>query len=130
MLGFLEEDGFAPGESDKLGSKGRFTKRIEKFRLRNESEKAAWAYYRSRAESYPVKINSWKEKQELTDKKLRRPREPKPPLVPTIRLIPPVIEHHFWWLIHNIIAHTLIGLIPIKLFFNFHDWTSKKLNAQ
>ena len=38
MFGFLEEDGFELGESDKLGSKGRFAKRIDKFRDRNLSE--------------------------------------------------------------------------------------------
>jgi hypothetical protein len=36
-------------------------------------------------------------------------------------------RHYFWWVVHNIIAHILIGLIPIKTFFDFHDWTSKRL---
>lgn len=41
----------------------------------------------------------------------------------------PVLQHYFWWFLHNCITHPLIGLIPIKPFFNFHDWTSVKLNA-
>jgi hypothetical protein len=130
MFGFLPEDGFLEGESDKLGSKGRFTKRIQKFRDRNASEKRRWKNYRNRVDSYPIRLKNYEERQEMTNKRLRKPREPQPPLVPTARLIPPVIEHHFWWLTHNILAHTLIGLIPVKWFFDFHDWTSKKLNAQ
>lgn len=138
MFGFLEKDGFAPGDSDKLGSKGRFAKRIEKFRLRNEMEKISWEYYRDRIARYPEVKKEWEEQQraiangeEVKGKQLRRePIEPKIPLAPTMRFIHPIIEHHFWWLTHNIIAHTLIGLIPIKLFFDFHDWTSKKLNAK
>lgn len=41
----------------------------------------------------------------------------------------PVIQHYFWWVMHNCVTHFLIGLIPIKPFFQFHDWTSVKLNA-
>lgn len=41
----------------------------------------------------------------------------------------PVLQHYFWWFLHNCITHPLIGLVPIKMFFNFHDWTSVKLNA-
>jgi len=41
----------------------------------------------------------------------------------------PRLRHHFWWIIHNCIAHILIGLIPIKIFFRFHDYTSDKINA-
>lgn len=41
----------------------------------------------------------------------------------------PILQHYFWWFTHNCITHPLIGLIPIKPFFNFHDWTSVKLNA-
>ena len=33
----------------------------------------------------------------------------------------------FWWLTHNAIAHFLIAFLPFKLFFNFHDFTSKKI---
>jgi len=41
----------------------------------------------------------------------------------------PILQHYFWWFTHNCITHPLIGLIPVKLFFQFHDWTSVKLNA-
>jgi hypothetical protein len=39
-----------------------------------------------------------------------------------------VVMHHGWWLIHNIIAHPLIGIAPCRATFQFHDWTSEKLN--
>jgi hypothetical protein len=32
-----------------------------------------------------------------------------------------------WWLVHNLIAHPLIGLLPFTSTFKFHDWTSRKL---
>lgn len=38
--------------------------------------------------------------------------------------------HHFWWLVHNCVAHPMIGLAPIKPSFRFHDWTSRKINAE
>lgn len=41
----------------------------------------------------------------------------------------PMLQHYFWWVMHNCITHPLIGLIPVKPFFQFHDWTSVKLNA-
>lgn len=41
----------------------------------------------------------------------------------------PVLQHYFWWVMHNCITHFLIGIIPIKIFFKFHDWTSVKLNV-
>lgn len=37
------------------------------------------------------------------------------------------LRHTFWWLVHNCFAHILIGFVPIKLFFRFHDWTSERL---
>ena len=42
----------------------------------------------------------------------------------------PVLQHYFWWLTHNWLGHFMIGLLPIKPCFDFHDWTSKKLNAK
>lgn len=38
------------------------------------------------------------------------------------------IKHLGWWLVHNCVAHPLIGVLPIRATFDFHDWTSKKLN--
>lgn len=40
----------------------------------------------------------------------------------------PRFQHGFWWILHNCVAHIGIGLVPIKPCFDFHDWTSKKLN--
>lgn len=36
--------------------------------------------------------------------------------------------HHFWWFVHNCIAHPLIGVVPSHLTFQLHDWTSNKIN--
>lgn len=41
----------------------------------------------------------------------------------------PILQHYFWWVMHNCVTHFLIGLVPIKPFFQFHDWTSVQLNA-
>jgi hypothetical protein len=41
----------------------------------------------------------------------------------------PMLQHYFWWITHNCVTHFLIGILPIKPFFKFHDWTSVKLNA-
>lgn len=38
--------------------------------------------------------------------------------------------HHFWWFMHNCVAHFLIGVCPIKTFFQFHDYTSDKINGK
>lgn len=40
-----------------------------------------------------------------------------------------VAKHHFWWFVHNCIAHPLIGLFPIKKTFEFHDYTSRRINV-
>lgn len=135
MFGFLEEDGYQLGDSDKLGSKGRFSKRIDKFRSRNSVDKSFWYSYRDSLKTFPDRMKKWKAQQdkiasgEHKGRNLRTPTILREPDVPKFRILHPVIEHHFWWLLHNNIAHTLIGLIPIKWFFEFHDWTSKKLNA-
>lgn len=42
----------------------------------------------------------------------------------------PLYKHHFWWLVHNCIAHPLIGFFPCKKTFDFHDWTSIKINGK
>lgn len=41
----------------------------------------------------------------------------------------PVAVHHAWWVVHNCVAHPLIGLFPSKPTFDFHDYTSRKINA-
>lgn len=40
----------------------------------------------------------------------------------------PWLHHYFWWVMHNVFAHFVIGLVPIRFFIRFHDWTSKYLN--
>jgi hypothetical protein len=42
----------------------------------------------------------------------------------------PVYKHHFWWFVHNCVAHPLIGMLPNKTTFDFHDWSSKKINGK
>jgi len=39
----------------------------------------------------------------------------------------PKLVHDFWWIVHNCVAHPLIGVLPIKPTFDFHDWTSDKI---
>lgn len=41
----------------------------------------------------------------------------------------PRVSHHFWWFVHNVVAHPMIGVLPIKASFDFHDYTSKKING-
>ena len=36
----------------------------------------------------------------------------------------------FWWLVHNNIAHPLIGFLPFQPLFDFHDWTAKKIGSE
>jgi hypothetical protein len=38
-------------------------------------------------------------------------------------------KHHIWWLIHNLVAHPVIGVAPVRWAFDFHDWTSRKLHG-
>ena len=39
-------------------------------------------------------------------------------------------RHHFWWFVHNCIAHPIIGLLPVQWAFSFHDFTSKKIDTK
>jgi hypothetical protein len=39
-------------------------------------------------------------------------------------------RHYFWWLVHNAMSHPLIGFFPTRRMFDFHDWTSAKINAK
>lgn len=36
----------------------------------------------------------------------------------------------FWWMMHNCVAHPLIGVLPFKPLFAFHDWTAKKIGSE
>jgi len=105
MFGFLEEDGYKSGDSDKLGSEGRFTKRIKKFKDRNRLRKNIYQTNKNlrdhiisnRKKGLPPtsNIEGWDDKFLEDTKKDRKP----------FYSFYPVIEHHFWWLTHNIIAH-------------------------
>jgi len=47
-----------------------------------------------------------------------------------------ILEHHFWWFVHNAIAHPGIAIAPLlgstvsRQAFKFHDYTSDKINAK
>jgi hypothetical protein len=41
----------------------------------------------------------------------------------------PRLQHWAWWMIHNCVVHPLL-LIPVSWSFQFHDWSSRKLNAK
>jgi len=41
-----------------------------------------------------------------------------------------LLVHHFWWFTHNCVAHPLIGVCPVAWTFQFHDFTSGKINGR
>ena len=44
--------------------------------------------------------------------------------------VAPTVRHHAWWLLHNLIAHPVLGLRPSPRVVWFHDWTSQHLNTR
>ena len=42
----------------------------------------------------------------------------------------PWVAHAVWWWVHNVIAHPLIGIAPLRSAFRFHDWTSRKMHGR
>lgn len=40
------------------------------------------------------------------------------------------VRHHGWWLVHNCIAHPILGLRASEAAIWFHDWSSKHLNCR
>jgi hypothetical protein len=38
------------------------------------------------------------------------------------------LRHHGWWLAHNLLAHPLLALAPLRPSVALHDWTSHRLN--
>lgn len=42
----------------------------------------------------------------------------------------PWIKFRFWWWVHNVVAHSLIGVLPRRTFFKFHDYTSRKMHGK
>jgi len=41
----------------------------------------------------------------------------------------PKVERPFVWALHNLVAHTMIGLAPCKATFKFHDWTARLMDV-
>lgn len=48
----------------------------------------------------------------------------------TRRATTPWARHTFWWILHNAVAHPLIAFVPVRVFFRFHDWTSRRMHGQ
>ena len=46
------------------------------------------------------------------------------------RTILPKLTHAVWWFLHNAVSHPIIAVIPIKPAFDFHDYTSDKINGK
>lgn len=42
----------------------------------------------------------------------------------------PWAKFRFWWLVHNAVAHPLIAIAPRRTFFQFHDYTSRKMHGK
>jgi hypothetical protein len=42
----------------------------------------------------------------------------------------PWVKFRFWWLVHNAVAHPLIAVAPRRRFFEFHDYTSRKMHGK
>lgn len=42
--------------------------------------------------------------------------------------IPPHILRP-WWVVHNLVAHPLIALFPCRITFDFHDYTSERMQG-
>jgi hypothetical protein len=40
------------------------------------------------------------------------------------------LRHHGWWLVHNLVAHPLLALVPLRPGVALHDWTSRRLNLE
>lgn len=38
-------------------------------------------------------------------------------------------QNIWWWIIHNLIIHPLIGIIPCKITFNLHDLSAKNMKT-
>ena len=39
------------------------------------------------------------------------------------------LKYAFYWWLHNVPIHILIGFFPITPFFKLHDWSSDKLHG-
>jgi hypothetical protein len=48
----------------------------------------------------------------------------------SVARLAPRVRHHFWWILHNVVAHPLVGVGPSAATIWYHDWTSQRLNLQ
>jgi hypothetical protein len=58
-----------------------------------------------------------------------RPNRPLPTTTRVLQTRIPEVTKPFAWVLHNVVAHTAIGLAPCKATFAFHDWSAKKMNV-
>lgn len=58
----------------------------------------------------------------------RGSKDPMPPYVPRYPFAYG-LQCRFWWLVHNLVAHVLIGLLPFGPAFRFHDWTAERMHV-
>lgn len=42
----------------------------------------------------------------------------------------PQVRHYLFWLLHNLVAHPILGLVPTQVTVDFHEVTSKWLNHE
>lgn len=42
----------------------------------------------------------------------------------------PWVRHYFFWLLHNLVAHPILGVLPSEKTVDFHDLTSAWLNKE
>lgn len=41
----------------------------------------------------------------------------------------PEPQNKLWWIIHNLIIHPLIGIVPCKITFSWHDISARKMKT-
>lgn len=105
-------------------SYGRFWDRIQKFRYAF-GDAAIFAYTDELRDKKIIGKGSKPRSKEETAKSLRRLRR-----LEKTAIFKGYCVHGFWWFVHNCVAHPMIGLCPIKSFFEFHDYTSNKINLK
>jgi len=62
------------------------------------------------------------------------PRWPSPPFEKAryryvVEFQMPEVKKTGFWVLHNVVAHTAIGLLPCRATFDLHDWTAKKMEV-
>jgi hypothetical protein len=46
------------------------------------------------------------------------------------RSTPPVVARWGWWILHNVLAHILIGIAPCAVTFAFHDYSAAQMQVE